>query len=318
MMRLRKLFFISALIGVLSVSCSDDDDNGPEEIPPRDPAEQAIDDDAALIEYLETHFYNEEDFINPGENFDYVVRFDTIAGENSNKTPILESELLTTKVFKRMDVDHTIYILKVREGVGAKPTFADSVFVKYHGTLLNRTVFDANTVTPIWFDLPGSVVPNSQGQPTLVDNIIPGFTQGVTEFGEASGYTVNEDNTITWNDDFGIGAVFLPSGLGYFASSSGNIPPYSPLIFSFNLLRTVEADHDRDGIPSWMEDLDGDGNLYNDDTDENGYPNYSDADDDGDRTPTREEIIIHEDGSIEFPDSSGNGIPDYLDPDTFE
>jgi hypothetical protein len=79
MMRLRKLFFISALIGVLSVSCSDDDDNGPEEVPPRDPAEQAIEDDAALIAYLETHFYNYEEFENPPAGFDYQIK----AGYNS-------------------------------------------------------------------------------------------------------------------------------------------------------------------------------------------------------------------------------------------
>ena len=66
-----------------------------------------------------------------------------------------------------------------------------------------------------------------------------------------------------------------------------------------------------------MEDLDGDGILSNDDSDENSTPNYLDADDDGDGTPTRDEIIINEDGSLEFPDTSGNGIPDYLDPNTF-
>ena len=67
-----------------------------------------------------------------------------------------------------------------------------------------------------------------------------------------------------------------------------------------------------------MEDLDGDENLLNDDTSGNNTPNYLDPDDDRDGTPTREEIIINEDGTIEFPDTNGNGIPDYLDPDTFE
>ena len=44
--------------------------------------------------------------------------------------------------------------------------------------------------------------------------------------------------------------------------------------------------------------------------------NFLDPDDDGDFTPTREEIIINPDGSLIFPDSNGNGIPDYLDPTT--
>ncbi len=309
-MRLRKLFFISALIGVLSVSCSDDDDNGAEEVPPRDPAEQAIEDDAALNAYLETHFYNYEEFENPPAGFDYRIKLDTIAGANSDKTPIIESNLLSIRTYTKSEVEHTFYVLKVREGVGAKPTFADSTFQNYHGQLLNRKTFD-QTTNPVWFDHPGTL---SEGNPGIA---VVALTQAMTEFGEASGFEVNEDNTVTWTEDYGIGAVFLPSGLGYFNNPSGSIPSYSPLIFSFQLYGVNEADHDRDGIPSWMEDLDGDGILWNDNTNGNNNPNYLDRDDDGDGTPTREEIIINEDGTIEFPDTNGNGTPDYLDPDTF-
>ncbi len=128
----------------------------------------------------------------------------------------------------------------------------------------------------------------------------------------------NPDGTIEWNNDYGVGAVFMPSGLGYFSRSQGGIPPYSPLVFTFKLHGMDEADHDRDGIPSWMEDVDEDGDVLNDDTDGNGIPNYSDADDDGDGTPTRDEIEINEDGSIDFTDSNDDGVPDYLDPDTFQ
>ena len=41
------------------------------------------------------------------------------------------------------------------------------------------------------------------------------------------------------------------------------------------------ADHDNDGILSSNDDLDGDGNVKNDDTDGDLIPNYLDADDDG-------------------------------------
>lgn len=315
-MKFTKVILMSAFAATIFTACSKDDDPV-EEIPPRDPAEQVVEDEEALVSFLQTHFYNEEDFINPDENFDYVVRFDTIAGENSDRTPIYDSELLSTKQFERFDVEHTLYILKIREGEGPKPTFADSAYVKYQGTLLNNNVFDANTAVPIWFNFPGTVVRNSQGQPTLQGNTVPGFVQALTEFGEATEYTVNEDNTISWSDDFGIGAVFFPSGLGYFNTPRGSIPSYSPLVFSFNLLRTVEADHDGDGIPSWMEDIDEDGSLLNDDTDGNGIPNYSDPDDDGDGTPTRQEITIRADGTIIFHDETGDGTPNYLDPDVF-
>ena len=63
-----------------------------------------------------------------------------------------------------------------------------------------------------------------------------------------------------------------------------------------------------------MEDLNGNQYLMDDDTDGDGVPNYMDPDDDGDRRLTRDEIIIHEDGTLEFPDKNNNGIPDYLDP----
>ncbi|MGY5848053.1 FKBP-type peptidyl-prolyl cis-trans isomerase [Salegentibacter sp. HM20] len=315
-MQLKK-YLIPGLFAALSlVSCNDDDD-APGPIPERDRGEQAIEDDEAIQQYLATHFYNYEDFENPSEGFDYSVSIDTIAGDNSDKTSLADSENLMVKTVTQNEVDYKLYILKIREGEGEQPTFADSTFVRYRGELLNRTTFDQSP-NPVWFDLPGFIGMNSNGQLARRGGVIPGFQNSLNEFKAATGYTVNSDNTVTWNNDYGIGIVIMPSGLGYFSQPQASIPPYSPLVFVVNLMRMNEADHDGDGIPSWMEDLDGDGNLFNDDTDGDGIPNHSDRDDDGDGTPTREEIIIHEDGTLEFPDSNGNGIPDYLDPDTFK
>ena len=84
------------------------------------------------------------------------------------------------------------------------------------------------------------------------------------------------------------------------------------------------ADHDNDGIPSIEEDLNENGFLYDDNTDEslereNRRPllaNLLDTDDDGDGVLTRTEIS-DADGNIIFPypDSNNDGTPDYLDPD---
>lgn len=309
-MRLKKLFLIFVCSSTLFTGCSSDDDEV-EAIPPRDRGEQALADEEALLSYLETHFYNYEDFQDPSADFDYKIRFDTIAGDNADKIPLIESDLLKTRSMTRDEVDYTFYVLKIREGAGDKPTFADSTFQDYKGELLNRTTFD-QTVNPIWFDHPGTM---SQSNPGIA---VVGLTEALTEFGEATDFTVNPDNTVEWENDFGVGAVFVPSGLAYFNNPPPSIPSYSPLIFSFRLYVVNQADHDRDGIPSYLEDLDGDGNLFNDNTSGNNAPNYLDPDDDRDGTPTREEIIINEDGTIEFPDSNGNGIPDYLDPDTFK
>ena len=305
------------LTAFLVFSCDKDDDNGPEVIPPRDRGEQAIEDDQALIEYLSTHFYNYEEFQEPSEDFDYVVRLDTIAGENLDKTPLIESEKLITKTVNYQGVDQQLYVLVEREGDGEKPTFADSTFVAYEGALLDSIVFDSRLKSPIWFNLTSYYEVNVAGT-TLRPGPVKGFSEGMQEFRAATGFTTNPDNTITWENDFGVGAIFMPSGLAYFNAVQRGIPAYSPLIFKVNLYKVNDADHDRDGILSYLEDLDGDENLFNDDTDEDGLPNFSDADDDGDGTLTRDEIIINEDGSVTFPDTNENGTPDYLDPDTFK
>ena len=298
-MRLNKLFLIPVLFSVLMLSCNKDDDGDDGTVPVRDRAEQELTDQEDLQEYLETHFYNYEDFQNPSENFDYSIRFDTINAANADKIPLIDSDLLEEKIITRGEVDYKIYVLKVREGVKDQPTFADSTLVSYRGELLNQKMFD-NSVTPVWFDL---------------TRVVTGFGQALPEFKGASGFTVNPDNTVTFNNDYGIGAVFMPSGLGYFSNPQVLIPSYSPLVFTFKLYGVNEADHDGDGIPSWMEDLDEDQILNNDDTDADRSPNYVDADDDNDRIPTREEIVINEDGTITFPDKDNDGVPDYLDKD---
>ena len=306
------------LTAFLVFSCDKDDDNGVEVVPPRDRGEVAIEDDQKIIDFLSTHFYNYEEFETPSEDFDYMVRLDTIAGENADKTPIIDSENLITKTVNYEGVDQQVYILKVREGEGEKPAFTDSTLVAYRGQLLDQSVFDSNLKSPVWFNLSGFEVRGSNGVAATVGNVIKGFSEGLEEFRASTGYEVQADNTIKWNNDYGVGAIFIPSGLGYFASARSAIPAYSPLIFTINLYHVNEADHDKDGIPSYMEDVDGDGDPFNDDTDEDGLSNHSDADDDGDGKPTREEIEIMEDGTLVLTDSNDDGTPDYLDPDIFE
>ncbi len=325
-MRLNKYFLAGiALAGLIFTSCNDDDDGGVEPVELRDEREQAVIDDDSIVEYLTTHFYNYEEFENPTPDFDYNIVFDTIAGENSDKKSILESPLLETKkvTYKvnETEIDYNLYVLKVREGVVEKPHFTDSTYVRYKGELLNAEVFDNNINSPVWFDLIGYLYANfnSVGQRQLYreGGVIPAFRESLTEFKSASNYSVNPDNTIEWSNDYGIGALFTPSGLGYFNTPKGG-KAYSPLIFTFHLLNVNEADHDGDGVPSWMEDVDGDGDVYDDDTDENGLPNHSDPDDDGDGLATRREIIINADGTITFPDTNNNGTPNYLDADYFQ
>lgn len=76
-------------------------------------------------------------------------------------------------------------------------------------------------------------------------------------------------------------------------------------------------DDDNDGILAELEDLNGNGNLEDDDTDGDGIPNYKDADDDNDNVLTKNENPdVNGDGLIDdAQDTDGNGVPDYLDED---
>lgn len=110
----------------------------------------------------------------------------------------------------------------------------------------------------------------------------------------------------------------LPSGL--FCS---DIPPSDLQITndsesSADVIITASfTEDDKDGIPAELEDLNGDGDLTNDDTDGDGIPNYKDADDDGDNVLTIDEKPDpNKDGNLDdAQDTDGDGIPDYLDPD---
>src|SRR5690606_10950974 len=131
-------------------------------------------------------------------------------------------------------------------------------------------IFD-NTVNPIEMDLM---------------NLIPGWREVIPEFKTSEGFVENGDGTVSFTN-YGLGIMFLPSGLGYYGNpQGGGIPAYSNLMFKFELYQSEINDHDNDGIPSYLEDLNGDMNLYNDDTDGDGIPNFIDTDDDGDRVLT--------------------------------
>lgn len=290
------LSFLIIALGV-TVSCKKDD-SVPPPIPPRDRGAEAVRAQGEIETFLETHFYNYDDFQADPENF--VIKFDTIAGDNASKTPLM-NQVSSKVVTDRLDTDvkYKLYFLKVREGGGVKPHFSDFAINKYEGRLMDLSLFDSSVI-PLRFDL---------------NEVIVGLSQAMIEFRGGVGEPVtNPDGSVSFQD-YGIGAVFIPSGLGYFQYPPGNkdLEPYGQLIFSFDLYSSTIADHDEDGIPSYMEDLNNNQFLLDDDTDGDGKANYLDNDDDGDGRLTEYEIDIDAEGNITFPDKNGNGILDYLD-----
>ncbi|MBQ4822656.1 hypothetical protein [Aquimarina sp. MMG016] len=187
----------------------------------------------------------------------------------------------------------------------------------------NRRVFDS-AITPVWFDLV---------------SVVSGFREATVDFfGAVDGNPAsNPDGTVTYSG-FGNFVVFMPSGLAYYdRPPNSQIAAYAPLIFNVQLYDVNESDHDRDGIPSYLEDLDGDGLVIDNDdnTDGDSSPNYFDLDDDGDRVPTADEVTfvgdLNNDGSIDinqdipldqreiiFYDDDGDGVWNHLDADDRE
>lgn len=94
----------------------------------------------------------------------------------------------------------------IKTGNGKKPSKTDTVKVNYEGTLIDGTVFDSSFKRnqPIEFPL---------------DQVIKGWTEGLQLMDEGSEYM-----------------LYIPAELGYGARPTGNIPPYSTLIFKVELL----------------------------------------------------------------------------------
>lgn len=306
-MNLRKITLCVLSILALVTSCKKDDDSGSTFVE-ADRTEQQVIDGDSLINYLQTHYYNSSTFTTPGNYHvaDIVITelpVDEDTGEYLPMPDPADNTLLIDAVETRtttfLEVEYVYYFLSLNEGGGDRPHFSDDVRVNYSGSLQNDEVFDS-AVNPVTLDLL---------------NLIQGWRLVMPEFKASVGDPVIEpDGTISY-DNYGLGVMFLPSGLAYYASPPLGVTTYANLIFKFELYQTEVNDHDNDLIPSYLEDLDADGSVFNDDTDSNDIPDFLDADDDGDGVLTKYEDIDN-DGSPLNDDTDGDGIPNYLDEDS--
>lgn len=103
-----------------------------------------------------------------------------------------------------------------------------------------------------------------------------------------------------------------------------SLPPSNPTITNDSqstsgdvIFSTALVEDDNDGIPANLEDINGDGDLENDDTDGDGIPNYKDSDDDGDNIPTANENPDpnNDNDPSDALDTDGDNTPNYLDAD---
>jgi len=322
-MKIRKitLYILCVITGFVSCSKKDNVLDGIV-VEERDRTEQQVIDKDSLIGYLDSHYYNSSTFeSNPNPSINDLIISelpeDGILPDPANNTLLIDAIEIKNTVYE--EVDYEYYILRLNQGGGdVKPHFSDDVRVTYLGNLLNEEVFDS-AVTPTDFDLTGLV--------TGWNRVLPGFNV-------AEDYIESGDGTINFSNA-GVGVMFLPSGLGYYSQppASSIITAYSSLIFRFELYQTEINDHDIDGVPTYLEDINNNLNLIDDDSDVDGIPDYLDFDDDEDGTLTVEEDLedsdlnfdsngdgildndLDGDGDPTNDDTDGDGIPNYLDTD---
>lgn len=315
-----KIHIFLFTIFLIGFSCGDDGDDGLIEIEEADRTEQQVIDNDSLVTYLQTHYVNESILIN-----NISISLDDIQinelpddGElpNPSENTLLINlvETLNTIYF---DVEYEYYILRINQGGSDfAPNFSDKVRVSYEGNLTDNTVFDSSG-SPVDFDLTSTIA---------------GWGRVLPEFNNAEDFSANGDGTVSYNNP-GIGVMFLPSGLGYYSAAAGTVPVYSNLIFKFKVYQSEVNDHDFDNVPSHLEDIDGDYDLTDDNSDDDTFADFVDSDDDNDGTLTRDEDLEPDsdlevdrdgdgdptndigDGDPTNDDTDGDGVPNYLDPD---
>ncbi len=327
------LYFL--VIVSLFISCGDDDDDIIV-IELRDRTEQQVADKDSLMDYLSTHYYNSS-FFETGIDHKYSDIIITELAEGETEAPdgntllINAVETLTTTYF---DTEYEYYVLNINQGSGKAPKFTDAVKVRYEGINVDgEDIFDV-------ISTPANL--NLQSNGFNVSGTIRAWQLIMPEFNSALGFTIGTDGVVTF-DGFGLGIMFVPSGLAYFSGTNTG-SSYANLIFKFELLQVEEVDHDNDGIPSYVEDLNDDFDVFDDDTDEDNFPNFIDLDDDDDDVITLDELlsteyiidtimgeeepILNENefvvsreevngvitiNTVTIVDSNSDGIPDYLD-----
>ena len=278
-----KNIFALCILSVFAYACGNSDTTPIEVF---DNEAQALIDKDSLSIFFTKHYYD--------------TAVDSVKTLVAGATPLSEDANLKTMNVTENEIEYELYYyIAEPEHVGTptidkgSPTSLDSVFVKYEGFRINGTDsitprFEIREI-PIWFTL---------------NSVIRGWSYGFTNF--KNGDNITDNGPITYQNE-GNGILFIPSGLAYGNSgTSGSIRSNENLIFYIRLFDFVkDTDHDNDGVPSWLEDPDGDGDPRNDDTNGDFFVNYLDGDDDGDGVATIDE------------DANGDGNPanDFSDPD---
>ncbi|CAA9199408.1 hypothetical protein FLA105534_02601 [Flavobacterium bizetiae] len=302
-----KYYFILLLAGIAIVSCNKSDDDDAVTVPLRDYKEQYKADNDSIVKYLKSNYMTVIHAPGTPQDLDVVIKKIVPGDGNVSIWDQTEYPLKTRPVYSN-DVNYEVYFLSLREGTGSKPMNTDKIVASYSGNLLNGTVFDSSYGSAGTFNL---FAYSPEG------SVIEGWSEIFPQFRTGTSTTNAETGVITY-DNYGAGVMFIPSGLAYYASGKGTIPAYTSIVFSFKLFDLQRMDNEYtissstggivilgDGVPDYLEDVNGDGYVYDfrnttkypkppkeliDDTDGDGVADFVDFDDDGDGFTTRFEL----------------------------
>ena len=177
-------------------------------------------------------------------------------------------------------VQYKMYYMVINQGAGQTPVSTDSTYTSYKGWTLNNKVFDSNNV-PIWSTYPQLSISET--------TLISGYRQILSKIKTAAAVNTGTDGAISYSN-MGSIVVFVPSALGYYNLARTGINAYSCTVFRIRLHTLRKRDHDGDTVASFNEDVNNDGDFFNDDTDGDNIPNFLDLDDDGDSFLTKNEL----------------------------
>ncbi len=197
LMKIRNIL-LSLMVVASIFSCKKDEK-------PHDARKQAIEDNRAIVNYLDTHYLDENGILRTIKAGERPIRND-----------------INSKTITENNIDYKLYYLTVKEGVGTYAKDIDSVYISYSGILLDSTVFQSK-VSKHWVHLAN---PRSRYN-------ITGFRKGATFF-KSGVLKVNPDESFYFENS-GQGYVFIPSGLAYRNRGTSMIPKNSSLIFKFNI-----------------------------------------------------------------------------------
>ncbi len=345
-------YLIGLSLLITMFSCNNDDD-GPFIEPLRERGPQAVVDNTILEDFLKTHTYNDLDFDNEDHTLTnndiifYKLESDLIDANKSSKQALINSNKLLRIPVKESGTEQILYVLQIREGKGRVVSRVDDVRMSFRG----NNIINEQNITSIDSTLFQGSVTSINWVPLFLDNNnqnIPGLTVGLSQFKTASPINEMEPCRVfttdsstgeseIGNNDFGIGALFIPSGLGFY----GNLIPgtgrreYNNLVYTFSLFNVDYRDHDGDGVLSRLELVDPKDpskTFIEFDTDNDGLANFLDRNDDGDEKLTIAEIEILDNPDIDYDcdgifnndnegldllksDKDNNGILDFLDRD---